>query len=58
MMDLPLTQLLAARNKTVQAYGDAIDRDLGKAIDRMTQRAGWLDRCMQAMRMESKKSFF
>jgi hypothetical protein len=52
MMDLPLPQLLAAKDKAVQAYGSAIDRDLGKTIDRMAQRAGWLDRCMQAMSME------
>lgn len=56
MMDLPLTQLLAAKGKAVQAYGSVIDRDLGKAIDRMAQRAGWLDRCMQAMSMELPKA--
>lgn len=31
-------------------------RDLGRAIDRMKMREGWLDRCMQAMAMRDPKA--
>lgn len=56
MMDLPLPQLRGAAHKAEQAYGATITRDLGKAIERMHQRQGWLDRCMQAMAVEIPKT--
>lgn len=56
MMDLSLPQLRAAVDKATQAYGQAICRDLSKAIDRAEQRVGWLDRCMQAMAMQIPKA--
>ena len=31
-------------------------RDLTKAIDRLQERQGWLDRCMQAMAMTMPKA--
>jgi transcriptional regulator with XRE-family HTH domain len=40
-----------ALNKASQAYGPAMARDLGKAIDRLQARQGWLERCMQTMAM-------
>ncbi len=49
MMDLPLTLLREAMHKAEQAYGAAVARDLAKAIERMQNRQGWLERCMQAM---------
>lgn len=52
MMGLPLPTLRAALAKAEQAYGDSIARDLGKAIDRLQNREGWLERCMQAMAMQ------
>lgn len=56
MMDLPLPQLRAALEKAELAYGAAVVRDLGKAIVRLQQREGWLERCMQAMAMHMPKA--
>ncbi|OSZ76160.1 nucleotidyl transferase AbiEii/AbiGii toxin family protein [Hydrogenophaga sp. IBVHS1] len=56
MMALPLRSLRAASAKAEQAYGPAIGRDLGKAIDRLQNRKGWLERCMQAMDMQMPKA--
>jgi hypothetical protein len=39
-----------------QAKGPAVARDLAKAIDRMQERPGWLERCMQAMAMSLPKA--
>ena len=52
MMGLPLKVLRSAIYKAEQAYGTSITRDLGKAIDHMKARDGWLDRCIQAMAMD------
>ncbi len=51
MMRPALPLLRAATVKAAGAYGDAILRDLGRSIERMQSRAGWLERCMQAMAM-------
>lgn len=56
MMQLPLPALRAALTKAEQAYGPSVARDLGKAIDRLQQRAGWLERCMQVMAMNIPKA--
>ncbi|MBW0171521.1 MAG: nucleotidyl transferase AbiEii/AbiGii toxin family protein [Hydrogenophaga sp.] len=56
MMALPLPQLRQAMAKAAEAYGPAVARDLAKAIDRMQERAGWLERCMQAMAMTLPKA--
>jgi DNA-binding XRE family transcriptional regulator len=56
MLNLSIVQLRAAVDKASQAYGLSICRDLAKAIDRAEQRVGWLDRCMQAMAMETPKA--
>jgi hypothetical protein len=56
MMDLPLPALRAALAKAEQAYGPSVARDLGKAIDRLQNRTGWLERCMQAMAMQLPKA--
>ena len=56
MMDPPLPALRAALAKAEQAYGASVARDLGKAIDRLQNRAGWLERCMQAMAMRLPKA--
>ncbi|APW40499.1 hypothetical protein RD110_05845 [Rhodoferax koreense] len=56
MMDLPLPALRAALSKAAEAYGPSVARDLGKAIDRLQNRAGWLERCMQAMAMQIPKA--
>lgn len=56
MMGLRLPVLRMALAKAEQAYGPAVARDLSKAIDRMQERQGWLERCMQAMAMTLPKA--
>ena len=56
MMDLQLPALRAALAKATEAYGPSVARDLGKAIDRLQNRPGWLERCMQAMAMQMPKA--
>ncbi|NIC41124.1 nucleotidyl transferase AbiEii/AbiGii toxin family protein [Aquabacterium sp. A08] len=56
MMNLRLPALRAALAKAQAAYGSAVERDLAKAIDRLQNRPGWLERCMQAMAMEMPKA--
>ena len=46
----------AALAKATEAYGPSVARDLGKAIDRLHNRTGWLERCMQAMAMQMPKA--
>ena len=49
MMQPPLRLLRQAQAKAEAAYGEAVPRDLARAIDGMRQRPGWLVRCMQMM---------
>ena len=56
MMNLPLPALRAALAKAAEAYGPSVAGDLGKAIDRLQTRTGWLERCMQAMAMQMPKA--
>jgi len=49
MMQPKLPVLRQAVAKAQQAYGDAVLRDLGKAIDHMKTSEGWLEHCMQAL---------
>lgn len=56
MMQPKLALLRAAIAKAELAYGQAIRIDLGKAIHRLQQRQGWLERCMQAMNMTLPKA--
>lgn len=56
MLNLKLPHLQEALVKATEAYGTTIARDLSKAIDRIQNRQGWLDRCMQAMAMNMPKA--
>lgn len=56
MLAQPLPVLRKALAKAEQAYGPAVTRDLGKAIERLQSRQGWLERCMQAMAMTLPKA--
>lgn len=56
MMKPSLAMLRRAVAKAEQAYGIAILRDLGKAIERVHARTGWLERCMQVMAMNLPKA--
>ena len=56
MMNPPLALLRQAVAKAEQAYGKSILQDLDKAINRLQDRHGWLERCMQAMGMTLPKA--
>jgi hypothetical protein len=56
MMNPSLALLRSAVEKAETAYGQAIRRDLDKAIQRLQDRHGWLERCMEAMAMDLPKA--
>lgn len=56
MMSRRLGLLREAVAKAEHAYGGAILQDLEKAIDRMQNRDGWLERCMLAMAINLPKA--
>ena len=56
MMSPPIELLNAAISKAELAYGNAIVRDLDKAIEKLTTRNDWLDRCILAMDIETPKA--
>ena len=51
MMKPSLALLREAMAKAEGAYGPAVPRDLARAIERMRERNGWLERCLRAMAM-------
>ena len=56
MMTPPLALLRQAVAKAETAYGQAIRKDLDKALQRLKTRHDWLERCMQAMAMNLPKA--
>jgi hypothetical protein len=56
MMKPSLALLRSAVEKAETAYGQAIRQDLDKALQRLQNRHGWLERCMQAMAMNLPKA--
>lgn len=56
MMQPGLPLLRKAIAKAERAYGGSICTDLGKAIQRLQHRQGWLERCMQVMAMTLPKA--
>lgn len=56
MMRPRLRLLRQAADKAAHAYGEAILRDLDKAITRIHARPGWLERCMEAMAVSVPKA--
>lgn len=56
MMKPSLALLRSAVEKAEIAYGQAIRQDLDKALQRLQNRHGWLERCMQAMAMNLPKA--
>ena len=56
MMAPRLPLLRQALGKAEQACGDAIRRDLVRAIDRLRERQGRLERCMLAMEMRTPRA--
>ena len=55
---LPLTPGLWRRAlaKAEDAYGDAIRIDLDKALKRLQQREGWLERCREVLAIEAPRA--
>ena len=56
MMKPSLTLLRKAVAKAERAYGGAILRDLDRALDRLRNRQGWLERCMLVMAIDLPKA--
>jgi hypothetical protein len=56
MMEPKPPLLRAAAAKAETGYGPAVLRDLGRAIDRMQARTGWLERCMTALQMNGPQA--
>ena len=53
MMRPTLSLLRDAVAKSETAYGKSIKQDLGRALTRLQEREGWLERCMLVMAMTS-----
>jgi hypothetical protein len=51
MVDLPSKLRAKALEKAEVAYGDSVRRDLARAIQRLRERTGRLETCMQALSM-------
>jgi len=56
MMEPNRDLLAGAASKAQDAYGEAILQDLAKAIDRVENRSGWLERCMETMAIDMPKA--
>lgn len=56
MMEPSLPLLRKGMAKAEGAYGDAVRRDLEKAVVRLQQRQAWLERCMQVLAMEMPRA--
>lgn len=51
MLELSKSELTLAIEKSSEAYGESITRDLIKAIDALEQRSGRLEKCMEALKI-------
>ena len=56
MMNPSLALLRSSVAKAETAYGQAIRQDLDKTLQRLYNRHGWLERCMQAMAINLPKA--
>ncbi|MFA6015650.1 MAG: nucleotidyl transferase AbiEii/AbiGii toxin family protein [Gallionellaceae bacterium] len=56
MMKPSLALLRSAVEKAETAYGQAIRQDMDKALQRLQNRHGWFERCMQVMAMTLPKA--
>lgn len=53
MLKVPKKTFVKAIEKATEAYGQSIERDLSKAIDKMSQHTGRLDICMSALKIQT-----
>lgn len=56
MMGASRPLMKGAMEKAEIAYGAAVKKDLEKAIDRVLNKEGWLERCMEAMAVSVPKA--
>ena len=58
LANLPVSKALleGAIAKAEEAYGDAIRIDLAKALDRLKERDGWLNRCRASLAIEEPRA--
>ena len=49
-------QLINALSKAEGAYGESVQKDLIQSLERLLGRAGWLERCRQALKIEEPKA--
>lgn len=56
MINPSLVLLRQAVAKAESAYGQATRQDIEKALQRLKNRHGWLERCMQTMAMSLPKA--
>ncbi len=56
MIDAEPAVLHAGLEKAAAAYGDAVYKDLERALERLLSRSDWLDRCMLAMSISVPKA--
>lgn len=56
MMGANRTLMKNAIEKAEIAYGAAVKKDLEKAIDRVLNKEGWIERCMEAMAVSVPKA--
>lgn len=61
LLDLAMMQpskvlLATAIDKAAEAYGHSVARDLSRALQRIQERPNWLDRCMEALSINTPKA--
>ena len=56
MMGASRTLMKSAIEKAEIAYGAAVKKDLEKAIDRVLNKEGWIERCLEAMAVSVPKA--
>ena len=55
-LPLKTNQLINALSKAEGAYGESVQKDLIQSLERLLGRAGWLERCRQALKIEEPKA--
>jgi hypothetical protein len=56
MMGVNRSLIKSAMEKAEFAYGASVKRDLEKSIDRVLNKEGWVDRCIDAMNIGVPKA--
>lgn len=51
MVELSAAEMRRARDKARAAYGESIERGIERAVARLQQREGWMERCMELLQV-------